>query len=58
MQINVGDIIVIDEHDHGVVESIRKGCTYIYWNDGVVRHIHNSVLMDLIFQNRWKHYAI
>jgi hypothetical protein len=59
MQINVGDIIVIEaQNDHGVVESINKGYTYIYWNDGVVRSIDNSILMDLVFQNRWKHYAI
>lgn len=59
MQINIGDIIVIDAHnDHGVIQSIEKGYIYIYWNDGVVRSIACTTLIDILLLKRWTHYAI
>ena len=59
MQIDIGDIIVIDAHsDHGVVESVEKGYTYIYWNDGVIRSIACTTLIELLRMKRWTHYAI
>ena len=59
MKINIGDIVVIPSaNDHGVIESVEKGYAYIYWNDGVIRSIACTTLIEIIRMKRWTHHAI
>jgi hypothetical protein len=59
MQINIGDIVIIPAHnDHGVIQSFEKNYVWIYWNDGVVRSIARTNLIEIILMKRWTYHAI